>query len=185
MYVLFWIPLQSRVPVTWLQISFQFRRCRSCHSWHKELCTHILLSLPFLVCLLDVPLHSFPSCQVPKKLSTSFCWWRPLIEVETSSFSNNFGCVWWYRSKIAKMQKFPIDSHSNENFISPFFCLPGAANPQRGRRHIRNQNTPACETWLESARGLSRNRWPNKQTNKQKTYSKTNTSPFAQRANGR
>ena len=40
------------------------------------------------------------------------------------------------------MQKFPIDSHSNKNFISPFFRLPGAANPQKGRRHIRNQITP-------------------------------------------
>ena len=27
-----------------------------------------------------------------------------------------------YRSKTAKMQKFRIDSHSNENFISPLFC---------------------------------------------------------------
>jgi len=42
------------------------------------------------------------------------------------------------------------------------------------QRHIRNQSTPACKLWRESARGLSRNRWPNK-----KTYSKTNTSPFA------
>jgi len=67
-----------------------------------------------------------------------------------------------YRSKTAKMQKIPIDSHSNENFIFPFFRPPGAANPQKGRRHIRNQNAPACKTWLESARGLSRNRWPNK-----------------------
>ena len=31
--------------------------------------------------------HSvFPLCQEPEKLSTSFFWWRPLIEVETSSF---------------------------------------------------------------------------------------------------
>ena len=64
-----------------------------------------------------------------------------------------------YRSKTTKMQKFPIDSYSNENFISPFFRPPAAANPQKGRRHIRNQN------WLESASGLSRNRW---QKNEQK-----------------
>jgi len=77
-----------------------------------------------------------------------------------------------------KMQKFPIDSYSNENFISLFFRPPpsGAANPQKGRRHIRNQSMPACKIWRESARGLSRNRW---QKNEQKTYSKTNTSPFA------
>jgi len=37
-----------------------------------------------------------------------------------------------YRSKTANMQKFPIDSHSNKNFISPFFRPPGAANPKRG-----------------------------------------------------
>ena len=57
-----------------------------------------------------------------------------------------------YRVKTAKMQKFFIDSHSNENFISPFFCPPGSANSQKGRRrHIWNQNTPACKTWLELA----------------------------------
>jgi len=38
-----------------------------------------------------------------------------------------------YRSKITKMQKFPIDSYSNENFISPFFRPPWAANPQKGK----------------------------------------------------
>ena len=31
------------------------------------------------------------------------------------------------------MQKFLIYSYSNENFISPFFRPPGAANPQKGR----------------------------------------------------
>jgi len=71
-------------------------------------------------------------------------------------------------------QKLPICSHSNENFISSFFRPPGAANPQKGRRHIRNQSTAACKLWRESARGLSRNRWRTKNT-----YSKTNTSPFA------
>ena len=81
---------------------------------------------------------------------------------------------WDIAQKPPKCKKIPIDSHSNENFIFPFFRPPGAANPQKGRRHIRNQNAPACKTWLESARGLSRNRWPNK-----KTYSKRNTSPFA------
>ena len=84
-----------------------------------------------------------------------------------------------YRSKTAKMQKFPIDSHSNENFICPFFRPPGAANPQKGRRHIRNQSTPACELWRESARAVVEKSLTNKQT-----YSKTNTSPFAILANG-
>ena len=60
--------------------------------------------------------------------------------------------------------------------ISTFFRPSGAANPQKGRKHIRNQSTPACKIWRESTRGLSRNRW---QKSKQKTYGKTNTSPFA------
>ena len=63
-----------------------------------------------------------------------------------------------YRSKTAKMQKFPIDSHSNENVICLFFRPPGATNPQKGRRHVLAQATPACKIWRESARGLSRNR---------------------------
>jgi len=46
--------------------------------------------------------------------------------------------------------------HSHSTFPSP--PLPGAANPQKGRRHIRKQSTPACKIWRESARGLSRNR---------------------------
>jgi len=46
-----------------------------------------------------------------------------------------------YRSKPPKC----IDSHSNDNFIAPFFGPPGAANPQKGRRHIRNQSTSACK----------------------------------------
>ena len=84
-------------------------------------------------------------------------------------YTNNIWCgsvqaLLRYRSKTAKMQKFPIDSHSNENFISPFFRPPGAANYQKGRRHIRNQSTLACKIWRELARGLSRNRW--QKTNK-------------------
>ena len=50
-------------------------------------------------------------------------------------YTNNIWCgsvhaLLRYRSKTAKMQKFPIDSHSNENFICLFFRPPGAANPQ-------------------------------------------------------
>jgi len=37
-----------------------------------------------------------------------------------------------YRSKTAKMQKFPIDSHSNKNFISPFSARRGPPTPKRG-----------------------------------------------------
>ena len=35
-----------------------------------------------------------------------------------------------YRSKTTKIKKYPIDSYSNENFISPFPL--GATNPKRG-----------------------------------------------------
>ena len=96
MCVVFWIPLQSCVPVVWLRTSFHFHRCRSCHNLHRELCTHIPLHLPFPVSLLDVPVHPFytlswhgifPSCQESEELNTSFFWRRPLIEVETSRFS--------------------------------------------------------------------------------------------------
>ena len=38
-----------------------------------------------------------------------------------------------YRSKTAKMQKFPIDSHSNENFICLFFRPPGPPTPKLPR----------------------------------------------------
>ena len=62
-------------------------------------------------------------------------------------YTNNIWCgsvqaLMRYRSKTAKMQKFPIYSHSNENFICPFFRPPEAANPQKGRRDIWNQSTP-------------------------------------------
>ena len=50
-------------------------------------------------------------------------------------YANNIWCgsvhaLLRYRSKTAKLQKFPIDSHSNENFICVFLRPPGAANPQ-------------------------------------------------------
>jgi len=37
-----------------------------------------------------------------------------------------------YRSKTTKMQKFPIDSYSNENFIYPFFRPRGPLTLKRG-----------------------------------------------------
>ena len=64
---------------------------------------------------------------------------------------------WDIAQKTIKMQKFHVDSYSKENFISLFFGTTRAANPQKGRRHIRNQSMPACKIWRESARGLSRN----------------------------
>ena len=83
-------------------------------------------------------------------------------------YTNNIWCgsvhaLLRYRSKTAKMPKIPHWLHSNENFICLFFRPPGAANPQKGRRHVPTQATSACKIWRESARGLLRNRWPNKQ----------------------
>ena len=90
---------------------------------------------------------------------------------------------WDIAQKPPKCKKFPIDSIVTKiSFVS--FRPPGAANPQKGRRHVPTQATPACKIRRESAHGLLRNRWPNKQKNKTKTYSKTNTSPFAILANG-
>jgi len=51
-----------------------------------------------------------------------------------------------YRSKTAKMQKFPVDSRSNENFISPFFSPAGGRQPPKGEK-IHPE--PACKIWLE------------------------------------
>ena len=78
-------------------------------------------------------------------------------------YANNTWCgsvqaLLRYRSKTAKMQKFPIDSHSNENFICPFFRPPGAAKHQKGSRHVSTKATPACKIWRESACRLLRNR---------------------------
>ena len=87
-----------------------------------------------------------------------------------------------YRSKTTEMQKFPIDSYSNENFISPFSApLPGPLTPKRGEDTSGTRKYG--KIWRESARGLSINRCQktnkkNKKTNK-KNYSTTNTSPFA------
>jgi len=74
------------------------------------------------------------------------------------------------------MQKIPVDFYSNENFISPFFRPPGAANPKEEKTHpepeyARMQNL----AWIGPRvveKSLS------KKAKKQK-HSKTNTSPFA------
>ena len=62
-------------------------------------------------------------------------------------YTNNIWCgsvhaLLRYRSKTAKMQKFPIDSHSNENFICLFF-------PPAGGRQTPNYLVPVhdvCST---------------------------------------
>ena len=106
--------------------------------------------------------------------------WTPEGEGARRQFGVDLSTRCWdIAQKLQKCKNSPLTPiHNNENFIFPFFRPPGAANPQQGRRHIQNQSTPACKLWRELTGGLSRNRWPNKKTNK-KTYSKTNTSPFA------
>jgi len=85
---------------------------------------------------------------------------------------------WDIAQKPPKCKNSPLTPISKMSF--PLFPLPppGTANTQKGRIHIRNQSTPACKLWRESARVLSRNRWQ-KSEQRKKTYSKTNTSPFA------
>ena len=80
-----------------------------------------------------------------------------------------------YRSKTAKMQKFPIDSHSNENFICPFFRPPGAANHQKRRRHVSTPRLrPHAKFGVNLPAGAEKSL--TEQKNKQKTYSIINTS---------
>jgi len=81
---------------------------------------------------------------------------------------------WDIVKKPQKCKNSPLTPIVTKISFIPF-SAPGAANPQKGRRHIRKQSTPACKIWRESARGLSINRWPKKK--QKRTYSKTNTSP--------
>ena len=62
-------------------------------------------------------------------------------------YTNNIWCgsvqaLLRYRSKTAKMQKFPIDSHSNKNFISPFSARQGPPTPKRREDTFGNRVRP-------------------------------------------
>ena len=52
----------------------------------------------------------------------------------------------------------PMHELDHPHVISPLFAPQGVADPQKGRRHVPTQATPACKIWRESARGLLRNR---------------------------
>jgi len=78
------------------------------------------------------------------------------------------------RSKTAKMQKFPFNSHSNENFISPFFRSPGAANPQKGRTHSEPEYARMENLAWIGPRVVEKSL--TEQTKVEKTYSKTSAS---------
>jgi len=82
-----------------------------------------------------------------------------------------------YRSKTTKIQKFPIDSHSNQNFIFPFFRT-GAANHQRGEGTSGTRVRPHGKFGVNRPAGC-REIVDKKRTKNKQTYSKTNTSPFA------
>jgi len=79
-------------------------------------------------------------------------------------------CWLRYGSKTAKMQKFPIDSHSNENFICSFFRPPGATNPQSGEVMSRPRLRPHANFGVNRPAGcreiVDRTK---KQTNKKHT----------------
>ena len=78
-----------------------------------------------------------------------------------------------YRSKTAKMQTFPIDSYSNENFISPFSVRQGPITPKRGENTSGTRERPHGNFGVNWSAGC----WEIVDRTK-KTYSKTNTSPF-------
>jgi len=71
-----------------------------------------------------------------------------------------------YRSKATKIQKFPLTPIVTKISFSLFRPPPpGAANPQKGRRHPEPEY-PRMQNLAWSARGLSRNCWPNKKKKK-------------------
>jgi len=93
-------------------------------------------------------------------------------------YTNNIWCesvqaLLRYRSKTAKMQKFPIDSHSNENFISPFSARRGPPTPKRGEDTFGTRVRPHAKfgvNWPAGCREIV-----DKKTNK--CVSKTDTNP--------
>jgi len=74
-----------------------------------------------------------------------------------------------YRSKTAKMQNIHVDSHSNENFICPFFRPPGAANPQTTWFPSMMFALPWAKISRRSHHPALRYPQPYKQTKKQQT----------------
>ena len=74
------------------------------------------------------------------------------------------------------MQKFPIDSHNNENFICLFFRPPGAANPQKGRRPSGTRVRPHANFGVNRPAGC-REIVDRTRKNKNKCVSRTDTNP--------
>ena len=73
-------------------------------------------------------------------------------------YTNNIWCgsvhaLLRYRSKTAKMQKFPIDYHSNENFIPPFSVRRGPLTPKRGEDTFGTRIRPHAKLGLNQPAG--------------------------------
>ena len=91
-------------------------------------------------------------------------------------YTNNIWCgsvqaLLRYRSKTTKLQKFPIDSYSNENF--PFFRPRGPLTPKRGEYTSGTRVRPHAKFGVNRPAGCREivDKRTNKK-NKQKTYSK-------------
>jgi len=97
-------------------------------------------------------------------------------------YTNNISCgsvnaLLRYRPKTTKMQKFPIDSHSNENFISSFSIRRGPLNHKRGEDTSKARERSHAKFGVNRPAGCRE--IVDKKANKKQTYSKTNTSPVA------
>jgi len=77
-----------------------------------------------------------------------------------------------YRSKTTKVQKFPIDSYSSENFISPFFRPRGPITPKRGEDTSRTRVRPHANFGVNRPAGC-RKIVDKKRTNKKNTVKQT------------
>ena len=96
-------------------------------------------------------------------------------------YTNNIWCgsvhaLMRYRSKTAKMLKFPIDSHSNENFICPFFPPAGGRQPPKGEKTHPEPEYAGMQTLNRPAGCREIVDRTNKQKNN-KCVSKTDTNP--------
>ena len=55
-----------------------------------------------------------------------------IVPTQTNIWCGCIHALLRYRSKTTKMQKFPINSYSNENFIPPCSAPGGSLTPKRG-----------------------------------------------------
>ena len=89
---------------------------------------------------------------------------------------------WDIAQKPPTCKNSPLTPIVTKISFASFFRPPGAANPQKGRRHVPTQATPAMQNMAWIGQRVAEKSLT-EQTNKQ-TYSKPNTSLFAMLANG-